>query len=247
MNPKRVLALQPRLWPFALAVAFTAAVTVAGCVSAPEPINSIFDVNWDLMYVGDGVEAPCDVEGMVVDVDLLGAADGVTSHFTFACEKYHGKTGVLPPQVYTASLRLRRADGTLLSEVPPLDYQILPHGVTSLGTYQDPIVFDIQSFEFNWAVYENVAVQGSIPVTCQAAGASTARFIYQGGKEPAVTIDYACAAKRGFSSAILPGTYGVTAQLLAPSGKILDNQTNTVVVDAVNRARLSPVPFTVQQ
>jgi len=102
--------------------------------SCPGGSTSNFHVAWTIQDAS-GAPSSCDkVDATEMDLDLLNLDTHTDYHAVFACSAMAGATCALPPGSYSVAMRLRDANGTVLSELlAPTPISITAGQTTDLG------------------------------------------------------------------------------------------------------------------
>ena len=204
--------------------------------------TATFGLAWSIEDA-TGADSTCDgVGGKTVDVDVVNATTGAEALTTIPCAALAATTCAMPAGTYSISMKLRDANGNLLSEVfAPLMFLVdgqatsvtsLPLQVGGADAAQG------RGFALTWSI--DKASTGAIE-TCAQAGATSVRLT-----AGATKFDLPCANGKGRTTALAPGSYPVTLDLLDASGATLsETQTMTVAIAAGQLVFLGDVPFDV--
>jgi hypothetical protein len=203
--------------------------------------TATFSLAWSLEDA-TGASATCAAtSGVTVDVDVVNVATGAEALSTFPCGALAATTCAMPAGSYSVSMKLRDANGAVLSEIfaPTLflvDGQAT--GVTSLPLQVGGDATKGRGFALTWSIAK--LATGAIE-SCADTGAAKVRLL-----AGTTTFDLTCADGKGSTTAVAPGSYPVTLDLLDGTGaKLSETQTMTVAIAAGQLVFLGDVPFDV--
>jgi hypothetical protein len=211
------------------------ALGASGCVEADHPA---FTVGWSMVFVGSNTGVSCHDAGTnTVELTMVNSSTQRKTVDKFPCDAAGGQSETLPTGHYEVTIALLNQAGAAVSTNVG-DFNLVGGGLTDLGV----IVFEIQSFDLSWSIARNGA-----SLACQDVNAATVNLVTRLMSDPEVVYTFPCAAGRGFSPAILTGSYSVRQQLVSGTGAILrDLPPTTVPVNDTDRATLMPVVFDLQ-
>jgi len=202
--------------------------------------TATFSFAWSLED-GAGADATCDgVGGRTVDLDVINLTTGAEALSTTPCMAKAAVTCAMPAGSYSVSMKLKDANGAVLSEVfaPRLflvDGQAtavasLPLQVGGAGSTTG------RGFALTWSIAKQST--GAI-LSCAQESASTVRLL-----AGTTMFDLPCTDGKGRTTTIAPGIYPVTLDLLdAKSAKLSETQTMTLAIAAGQLVYLGDVPF----
>jgi hypothetical protein len=204
--------------------------------------TATFSVAWSLEDA-TGADSTCDgTGGKTVDVDVVNLKTGAEALSTVPCAALAATTCAMPAGDYSISLKLRDAGGDVLSEVFAPSLTLVDGQATGVASVPlqvgGPDAAKGRGFALTWSI-DKVGT-GAIE-SCAQAGAMTVRLLAGTTK-----FDLTCADGKGRTTAIAPGSYPVTLDLLTAAGaKLSETQTMTVTIGAGQLVFLGDVPFDV--
>ncbi len=209
---------------------------LAGCFGGGD--TPAFQLDWGLVYIEGQAVSCADAGTKFVDLDVQNLSTKAVFHDRFECQAGGAVGSELPAGPYVVSVRLRDANGGLVSESAPVNLQVSRHARTDLGT----VVFHIQSFSLAWSLARNSAA-----ITCAQAGADKVELITQLGEGAPVRFKWPCTDRSGTTTAVSAGSYSVQVRLLDGGGGVLyTSEPMTFPVDDQHRANLPPITFVVK-
>jgi hypothetical protein len=207
--------------------------------------TSNFKVAWTIQDA-NGNASTCDgVAAVEMDLDLLNLATNVDYHGVYACSDLMGTSCELPAGSYTVAMRLRDAQGTLLSEaIAPGTYSITTGQTTDLGNHEFASSQGTsgagtgQAIKLAWSI-ERAGT--TTIITCADAGAATVELDVGTQQFP-----FPCGDGSGQTPSLTVGTYPTTIRLLDAQGAALSvTPTMDVAVPAALLLDLHTVIFDV--
>ncbi len=190
-----------------------------------------------------GAASTCDgVGGKTVDVDVVNLTTGAAATSTVPCAALAATTCALPAGSHSVSMKLRDAAGTVLAEI------VAPQLIVVSGQAETVPSLPLQvggadaakgrGFALTWSIDKKST---GVIESCAQAGAATVRLL-----AGATTFDLPCGDGKGRTTAIAPGTYAVTLDLLDATGaKLSETQTMSLAIGAGQLVFLGDVPFDV--
>jgi hypothetical protein len=200
-----------------------------------------FAVRWSLQDSAGQPTTCAAVGGATMDLDVLEVATSQVSHDTFSCDALAGSGAALAPGKYSVAMRLRNAAGEVLSEaIAPTTYDIAANCVTDLGLVPFEAVVTAANpyITLSWAI--DRVVTGAA-LSCASAHAD--KVVLTAGT---TAYDWPCAAGKGATPPLAPGSYDVNVKLLDATGTALSvTPTMPVAVSAGQLKSLGTVIFDV--
>ncbi|HEY2731176.1 MAG TPA: hypothetical protein VGK52_14640 [Polyangia bacterium] len=190
-----------------------------------------------------GATSTCDgVGGKTVDIDVVNLATNAEATSTVPCAALAATTCALPAGSHSVSMKLRDAAGVVLAEI------VAPQLIVVSGQAATVPSLPLQvggadaakgrGFALTWSIDKKST--GAIE-SCTQAGAATIRLL-----AGATAFDLTCGDGKGRTTAIAPGTYAVTLDLLDAAGaKLSETQTMSLAIGAGQLLFLGDVPFDV--
>jgi hypothetical protein len=181
------------------------------------------------------------VGGATVDIDVIDLTTGAETSATFPCAAMAATTCAMPGGSYSISMKLRDQNGGLLSDVfAPLLFLVDGKNtpVASLPLQVGGDTTKGRGFALTWSI-EKQSTQAI--ESCAEASAATVEL-----RAGTMKFDLPCGASKGRTTAIAPGSYAITLDLLdAKAGKLSETQTMTIAIGAGQLVFLGDVPFDV--
>jgi hypothetical protein len=203
--------------------------------------TATFSLAWSLEDA-TGADSTCDgVGGRTVDVDVVNASTGAESLATFPCAALAATTCAMPAGQYHISMKLRDAGGNVLSEVVAWLAFLVDGQNTAITSLPFQVGGDTttgRGFAATWSIDQ--ATTHAIESCAQAGGASVRLSVGQ------TTVDLPCANGKGRTTAVAPGNYMISLELIDGSMSPLSvTQTMNVSIAANQLVFLGDVPFDV--
>jgi hypothetical protein len=184
-----------------------------------------FTFRWTIELEG-GQPSTCEaVGGTQMDLDVLNVDTRVDYHDTFACGAMVATSCPLPVGEYSVALRLRNAQGQVISEaLGPRTVSILADRLSDLGPipFEAPSLTPDQYFHLTWSISK---LPSQTPLNC--AQAAAAKVVLKAGT---MTFEWPCTDGRGRTPTVAAGSHDVSLQLVNGAGSVL-SATSTMRVD----------------
>jgi hypothetical protein len=203
--------------------------------------TATFGLAWSLEDA-TGADSTCaGVGGKTVDIDVVNSMTGAEALATIPCGALAATTCAMPAGTYSIAMLLKDANGNVLSDVrAPLMFLVdgQETGVTSLPFQVGGDTTKGRGFAATWSI-DKVGT-GALE-TCAQAGAASVRLTARATK-----FDLPCANSKGRTTALTPGSYPITLDLIDGSGTSLSTtQTMSVPIAAGQLVYIGDVPFDV--
>jgi hypothetical protein len=190
-----------------------------------------------------GAASTCDgVGGKTVDVDVVNLTTGAEAMSTVPCAALAATTCALSAGSHSVSMKLRDAGGAILAEIVAPQLIVVSGQASTVPSLPLQVggadAANGRGFALTWSIDKQST--GAIE-SCAQAGAATVRLL-----AGATIFDLTCGDDKGRTTAIAPGTYQVTLDLLDAAGaKLSETQTMSIAIGAGQLVFLGDVPFDV--